>query len=90
MRQPMKKGMPLAALKQTLVDIKEFPATFDLDNDNSLAGMDLSQFQKLELSVRISFSGQAIAEEGDWQSAKLVIDSRDFTKPHNLLINNVF
>lgn len=88
-RKPKQKGMPLAAIRYAL---NTPAATVDLvlTNQHSLAGIDLSKLETLELSARVSFSGQAIAESGDWQSDAFIINSESFTMPQQLIIDKTF
>jgi cytochrome c-type biogenesis protein CcmH len=85
-RKPQQKGMPLAAIKYNLAEGEHFPRSLILSNQNSLAGIDLSQFKSIELSARISFSGQAIPQPGDWQSDTLLVKNESFKNPQNLEI----
>ena len=62
--------MPLAAQRMTLA---ELPATVLLDDSMAMvAGMNLSAFEQLVVSARVSKSGSAIAQSGDY------IGSTDF------------
>jgi len=85
-RKPNQKGMPLAAIKYILPENERFPVLLTLSNQNSLAGIDVSQFKSIELSARISFSGQAIPQLGDWQSDILLIKSESYKNSHSLEI----
>ena len=56
--------MPLAAQRMTLA---ELPATVLLDDSMAMvAGMNLSAFEQLVISARVSKSGSAIAQSGDY------------------------
>ena len=62
--------MPLAAQRMTLA---ELPATVLLDDTMAMVeGMNLSAFEQLVVSARVSTSGSAIAQSGDY------IGSTDF------------
>jgi cytochrome c-type biogenesis protein CcmH len=62
--------MPLAAQRMTLA---ELPTTVLLDDSMAMvAGMNLSAFEQLVISARVSKSGSAIAQSGDY------IGSTDF------------
>lgn len=62
--------MPLAAQRMTLA---ELPATVLLDDNMAMVeGMNLSAFEQLVISARVSKSGSAIAQSGDY------IGSTDF------------
>lgn len=59
--------MPLAIQKITVADL---PKTITLDESMAMApGMDLGSFPQVELVARISKSGSAVPEPGDWQVA---------------------
>ena len=56
--------MPLAAQRITLADL---PATVVLDDSMAMvAGMNLSTFDNLVVSARVTKSGAAIAKSGDY------------------------
>ena len=56
--------MPLAAQRLTLA---ELPATIILDDTMAMVdGMNLSAFEQLQVSARLSQSGSAIAQSGDY------------------------
>jgi cytochrome c-type biogenesis protein CcmH len=62
--------MPLAAQRMTLA---ELPATVVLDDSMAMVeGMNISAFEQLVISARVSKSGSALAQSGDY------IGSRDF------------
>jgi len=57
--------MPLAIQR---LKVSDLPKKLTLDQSMSMApGMDLSSFPQVELVARISKSGSAIPESGDWQ-----------------------
>ena len=57
--------MPLAAQRLTLADL---PATVVLDDSMAMVeGMNLSAYSQLEVSARVTKSGAAIAQSGDYQ-----------------------
>ena len=59
--------MPLAIQK---IKVSQLPITLTLDQSMSMAqGMDLSSFPQVEVVARISSSGSAISQSGDWQAA---------------------
>ena len=59
--------MPLAIQKLTVADL---PKKITLDKSMAMApGMDLSRFPQIELVARISPSGGAIPQPGDWQAS---------------------
>ena len=56
--------MPLAAQRMTMA---ELPATVLLDDSMAMmAGMNLSAFEQLVVSARVTKSGAAIAQSGDY------------------------
>jgi cytochrome c-type biogenesis protein CcmH len=59
--------MPLAIQRMTVADL---PKTLRLDKTMAMApGMDISTAPELELVARISKSGSAISQPGDWQGS---------------------
>lgn len=57
--------MPLAIQK---ISASELPITLNLDNSMSMMrGMDLSAFPQVEVIARISSTGSATSQPGDWQ-----------------------
>lgn len=88
-RKPNQKGMPLAAIRYPLTDVT-VSVNLLLTNQDSLAGIDLSKLESLELSARLSLSGQALAQKGDWQSDPIVINSESFAKAQKLSIYKLF
>jgi len=59
--------MPLAIRKLKVADL---PIQIELDQSMSMApGMDLASFPQVELVARITGSGSAIPQSGDWQVA---------------------
>ncbi|MFL0799269.1 MAG: c-type cytochrome biogenesis protein CcmI [Agarilytica sp.] len=58
--------MPLAIQKVT---VAELPITLTLDNSMSMMqGMDLAAFPQIEVIARVSSSGSATPQPGDWQA----------------------
>ena len=67
--------MPLAVQRMTLA---ELPATVILDDSMAMvAGMSISAFDELVISARISRSGSAIAQSGDYIGEKPVDNSME-------------
>ncbi len=63
-RDPKQPSPPIAAARRQL---SELPATVTLSNaDAMIPGRLLSQFQRVEVVVRASLSGEPIAQAGDW------------------------
>ena len=59
--------MPLAILKKS---VKDLPLTFTLDDSMAMApNMSLSNFNEVVIGARLSKSGQAIAQSGDFEGA---------------------
>lgn len=60
--------MPLAIRK---LKVSDLPIRIELNNSMSMApGMDLASFPQVEVVARITGSGSAIPQSGDWQAAK--------------------
>lgn len=58
--------MPLAIKK---LQVSDLPTTITLDQSMSMtSGMDLSTFPQVEIVARITRSGSAISQSGDWQA----------------------
>lgn len=63
-RDPAQPSPPVAVTRRVL---SELPATVTLsDADSMIPGRTLSAFAEIELIVRVSVSGQPIAQSGDW------------------------
>ncbi len=79
-------GPPLAALR---LPISALPTTVTLDDSQAmLPNMKLSNFSDVKVSARLSESGQATAQSGDWQgSAGVVPVNRD--SRINIVIDNL-
>ncbi len=64
--------MPIAVVRQPLNGQQAWPITVSLSDVNNLqAQRKLSDFDQVTIGARISFSGQALAQAGDLQSAEL-------------------
>lgn len=75
--------MPLAVARKTVADL---PIQVKLtDAMAMMPAMKISAFPKVEISARVSKSGQAIAQAGDVFSNKVIVAS-DSTEPVQLLI----
>jgi cytochrome c-type biogenesis protein CcmH len=58
--------MPLAILR---VQVKDLPKAFELTEAMAMApGMSISKFPELVVGARVSKSGNAVAQPGDWES----------------------
>ena len=63
-RDPAQPSPPIAAVRRRA---NEFPGTVSLsDSDAMIPGRLISAFGQLEIVVRVSASGQPIAQQGDW------------------------
>lgn len=82
------RAMPLAALRYQ-VGNSDFPINLELTDKNSLSGTDIHAYEQLELSARISFSGQALPQKGDWESEKQTILPSHIDDKVKLLIDKV-
>ncbi|MGY0619729.1 tetratricopeptide repeat protein [Lysobacter sp. A378] len=72
-RQASGAPMPVAVEK---LQATQFPFTIVLDdNDSLMPTMKLSQLDQVQLSARISASGDASAQPGDFESASVTIDT---------------
>lgn len=78
--------MPLAAQRMTLA---ELPAEIILDDSMAMVeGMNLSAFEQLVVSARVSKSGSAIAQSGDY-IGHIDVDSNTANAPLNIIIDTV-
>lgn len=78
-RDPAQPSPPIAVARRSL---SELPATVELGDANSMvAGRALSAFEEFELLARVSLSGQAAVQSGDWVGSLLVrpAESRQVT-----------
>ena len=70
--------MPLAVARHTVADL---PITVTLDDSMAMMpAMTLSQFPSVTVGARVSQSGNAIAQPGDWfteQQNVIVADSQE-------------
>ena len=72
-RQASGAPMPVAVEK---LQAAQFPFTIVLDdNDSLMPTMKLSELDQVQLSARISASGDASAQPGDFESAPVTIDN---------------
>jgi cytochrome c-type biogenesis protein CcmH len=72
-RQADGAPMPVAVEK---LQAARFPLTVTLDDSDSLMPtMKLSQLDKIQLSARVSASGDASAQPGDFESAPVLVDA---------------
>ncbi len=69
-RDPAQPSPPIAVTRRLL---SALPAVVDLgDSDSMIPGRTLSAFTEFEIVVRISVSGQPIAQSGDWFASAIV------------------
>ena len=79
--------MPVAAIKLT---VSQLPKRIVLDDKLAmLPTAKISMQKKVEVSARISLSGQPRASVGDYESAVLVLNVTQLPDPQRLLINKV-
>ncbi|MEX1032237.1 MAG: c-type cytochrome biogenesis protein CcmI [Cellvibrionaceae bacterium] len=78
--------MPLAMQETKVANL---PLTVELDESMSMVpGMTMSRFPQLEIVARISSSGVADAQSGDWQGTAGPIESGVAQQPLNLVIDS--
>jgi len=78
--------MPLAAQRMTLA---ELPAEIVLDDSMAMVdGMNLSAFEQLVVSARVSRSGSAIAQSGDY-IGHIDVDSKTASVSLNIIIDTL-
>ena len=78
--------MPLAAQKLTAADL---PATVTLSDSQALmADQNLSSVDQVKLIARLSTTGSATPQSGDWETVSEVIELRDINSPLSLEINS--
>lgn len=78
--------MPLAIARKTLGDL---PLTVTLtDAMAMMPAMKLSMFEEVELLARLSLSGSASAQQGDWQASSGTLKRNAITGPISLHIND--
>jgi len=71
--------VPLAIKRFT---VNELPSQISLDSSNAMApGKDITSAKKLELIVRVSKSGEASPQSGDWFATSGPISLETQTKP---------
>lgn len=67
----------------------EFPLTLTLDNSMSMLGMTLESAPTLIVGARLSASGSAIAESGDFETVTEPFELQSLDGPLNLVIDTV-
>lgn len=78
--------MPLAIARKTLGDL---PLTVTLSDAMAMMpAMKLSMFEDVELLARVSVSGSASAQKGDWQASSGALKRDTITAPVSLHIND--
>ena len=69
-RDPAQPSPPIAVTRRQL---SELPAVVSLgDSESMIPGRNLSGFDEFEVVVRVSVSGQPIAQSGDWFTSAIV------------------
>ncbi len=83
-------GMPLAAQRITLA---ELPATVVLDDSMAMVeGMNISAFEQLVISARVTKSGTALAQSGDYIGRNEYLNNKTNNKTNstiNIIIDTV-
>ena len=68
--------MPIAVVRKSLESTSNFPVEVNINNSNSLQpSRKLSDFNKIKIGARISFSGNAMPQVGDLQSIELIVNT---------------
>jgi cytochrome c-type biogenesis protein CcmH len=69
-RDPAQPSPPIAVTRRLL---SELPTTVSLtDAESMVQGRNLSGFERFELLVRVSVSGQPATQPGDWYGSAIV------------------
>lgn len=80
---------PRAPLAMRQLRVSQLPAVLELDESMSMvAGMTMSRFPELEIVARVSLSGGAELQPGDWQATHGPIPSRSSSEPLALVIDS--
>jgi cytochrome c-type biogenesis protein CcmH len=82
--RPVGQKMPVA-VRRIVVD--SWPIEVRLSNDFAMAGQTLESFNELELVVRLSNSGSAMSQAGDWQAKPYAFEVINGRSDYSLLIN---
>lgn len=77
------------ALVAQNLPLGEFPVTLTLDNSMSMLGMTLESAPTLIVGARLSASGSAIAESGDFETVTEPFELQSLEGPLNLVIDTV-
>jgi cytochrome c-type biogenesis protein CcmH len=79
--------MPLAVKR---LQLKDLPVTLSLsDADAMMPSMKLSSFEQVIVGARVSFSGNAVAQSGDFYTEQDSVDSSNPPAPISLTIDKV-
>ena len=79
--------MPLAVKR---LQLKDLPVTLSLsDADAMMPSMKLSSFEQVIVGARLSFSGNAVAQSGDFYTEQNSVDSRNPPARISLTIDRV-
>lgn len=80
---------PRAPLAMQQLQVSQLPAVVQLDESMSMVpGLTMSRFPELELVARISLSGSAEAQPGDWEGSLGPIESTGSTEQLPLVIDS--
>lgn len=80
---------PKAPLAMQRLQASELPAVLTLDESMSMVpGMTMSRFPQLEIVARVSLSGSAEAQSGDWQGLLGPVEAKASDEPLKVLIDS--
>ncbi len=88
-RAPGQRGMPLAAKNLALPQDLTSTLELSIGQNDVLMGANLAGMAELELSGRLSISGDAIPAAGDWRAQALVIPQGHFDSIYKLHLDQV-
>ena len=79
--------MPLAVKR---LQLKDLPVTLSLDDDDAMMpSMKLSSFDQVVVGARVSFSGNPVAQSGDFYTEMESVDSANPPEQISLTIDKI-